>query len=78
MNVIEPGSSSGGSRFDEIARNASKSGAAIRSEDVGNSKKIVMYRNGFVVDDGPLRDFSSPENKRFLQCLNDGRVPPGK
>ncbi len=39
------------------------------------SRKITLYRNGFTVDDGPLRDLESPENKQFLASLSDGYIP---
>jgi hypothetical protein len=38
-------------------------------------KTITLYRNGFTVDHGPLRDLESPENKSFLQDLSLGYVP---
>mmetsp|Transcript_3523 Transcript_3523/g.5485 ORF Transcript_3523/g.5485 Transcript_3523/m.5485 type:complete len:193 (+) Transcript_3523:408-986(+) len=34
-----------------------------------------MYRNGFTVDDGPLRDLTSPESRAFLSSLERGQVP---
>ena len=38
-----------------------------------------MYRNGFTLDDGPLRDGMAegcpPENKEFLDALDKGLVP---
>ena len=38
---------------------------------------ITMYRNGFTVDDGPLRDLTSPENRSFLASLERGQAPEG-
>uniref|UniRef100_A0A7S1W984 SEP domain-containing protein n=1 Tax=Neobodo designis TaxID=312471 RepID=A0A7S1W984_NEODS len=37
--------------------------------------KIVFFRNGFVVDDGDLRDLNDPAQKAFLETLNKGFVP---
>mmetsp|Transcript_147419 Transcript_147419/g.209211 ORF Transcript_147419/g.209211 Transcript_147419/m.209211 type:complete len:179 (+) Transcript_147419:252-788(+) len=34
-----------------------------------------MYRNGFTVGDGPLRDYESPDNKKFLSDMMKGYVP---
>lgn len=34
-----------------------------------------MYRNGFTVDDGPLRDLTSPESMEFIASLEKGEVP---
>ncbi|GMI08791.1 hypothetical protein TrVE_jg6419 [Triparma verrucosa] len=36
---------------------------------------IVMYANGFTVNDGQLRRLDDPANKPFLQSLVSGRVP---
>jgi hypothetical protein len=36
-------------------------------------RRITMYRNGFTIDDGPLRDVTTPENAQFLQILEAGR-----
>jgi len=35
-----------------------------------------MWKNGFQVgDDGPLRDYETPENKQFMSDLHAGRLP---
>ena len=34
-----------------------------------------MYRNGFVVDDGPYRRLDDPANADFLRALAQGRTP---
>ena len=39
------------------------------------SNKIKLYRNGFIVNDGPFRSSSAPENKPFLEKLASGHVP---
>lgn len=50
---------------------AAGSDPAQRNED---SKKIrhsiTFYKNGFVVDDGPLRDMQDPANAAFLNDIN--------
>ena len=33
---------------------------------------IVMYRNGFVVDDGPFRPLDDPANEPFLRDMARG------
>jgi len=38
-------------------------------------KVITMWKNGFSVDDGPLRLFNDPQNQVFLNSLNTGKVP---
>lgn len=36
---------------------------------------ITLYKNGFTVDDGPLRSNTDPANKEFLQDVSGGHVP---
>eukprot|EP01091_Cochliopodium_minus_P021558 TRINITY_DN992_c0_g1_i1.p1 TRINITY_DN992_c0_g1~~TRINITY_DN992_c0_g1_i1.p1 ORF type:complete len:352 (-),score=134.86 TRINITY_DN992_c0_g1_i1:43-1098(-) len=36
---------------------------------------ITLYKNGFTVDDGPLRSNQDPSNKEFLQDVSSGHVP---
>jgi UBX domain-containing protein 1 len=36
---------------------------------------LKMWKNGFSIDDGPLRDFNTPENKQFLSDVRNGDVP---
>lgn len=38
-------------------------------------KKIVLWKNGFSVDDGPLRDYNDPHNAQFMNDIKAGRVP---
>lgn len=39
-------------------------------------RTITMYRDGFVVDDGPYRRLDDPANAAFLRALAVGRTPP--
>lgn len=36
---------------------------------------IVLYKNGFVVDNEPFRSYDTPESKQFMKELNEGYVP---
>lgn len=45
------------------------SGEAVR-------RTITMYRDGFVVDDGPYRRLDDPANAPFLRALAMGQTPP--
>jgi UBX domain-containing protein 1 len=38
-------------------------------------RTITMYRDGFVVDDGPFRRLDDPANAEFLRSLAQGRTP---
>ncbi len=62
--------------FNRIQRGAEHAGALSESE-ASSGRRVVLYRNGFVVDDGPLRDFHEPANTRFLNDLMRGVVPTG-
>ena len=35
-----------------------------------------LWENGFSIDDGPLRDFNTPENRTIMASLAAGIVPP--
>ena len=72
------------SSYDRIINNAindskemndQSSSSSSSSTAPPGSTKITLYRNGFTVDDGPLRDLESNENKQFLSSLSDGYVP---
>lgn len=44
-------------------------------EEQQQRRTITMYRNGFVVDDGPYRRLEDVENAEFLKSLAMGRTP---
>ena len=49
-----------------------------RGSSAGDEKPrrtITMYRDGFVVDDGPYRRLEDPANADFLRALAMGRAP---
>jgi len=35
---------------------------------------LKLWRNGFSVDNGPLRDFHDPTNEKFLKDVTSGSV----
>jgi len=37
--------------------------------------KIVFWKNGFTVSDGPLRSFNDPDNQTFLDSVSKGLIP---
>eukprot|EP00420_Gonyaulax_spinifera_P029364 CAMPEP_0197875822 /NCGR_PEP_ID=MMETSP1439-20131203/4977_1 /TAXON_ID=66791 /ORGANISM="Gonyaulax spinifera, Strain CCMP409" /LENGTH=240 /DNA_ID=CAMNT_0043495059 /DNA_START=82 /DNA_END=804 /DNA_ORIENTATION=- len=37
---------------------------------------VTVYRNGFVVNDGPFRPITDPLNKKFMDDMAAGRCPP--
>ena len=40
-----------------------------------NKIKLVVYRNGFILNNGPFRDSSAPENTEFLESVEKGNIP---
>ena len=63
--------------FDNIVQRASNPSEPREGAPVGPGRVVTMYRNGFTVDDGPLRDLVSPESRAFLQSLERGEAPRG-
>ncbi|XP_050680633.1 NSFL1 cofactor p47 [Leptidea sinapis] len=44
-------------------------------QDDGRNVRLRLYREGFTVDDGPLRHYMDPQNAEFLACIRRGEVP---
>lgn len=66
------GGGGGGGERDSVFRLAQNATA----EDQARVRRtITMYRDGFVVDDGPYRRLDDPENAEFLRALAMGRTP---
>ncbi|XP_023937547.2 uncharacterized protein LOC112045549 [Bicyclus anynana] len=39
------------------------------------SVRLQLYREGFSVDGGPLRQYADPDNAEFLSCIRRGEIP---
>lgn len=51
-------------------------GETSSTTDHSNSEVILkLWKEGFTVNDGPLRNYSDPENQEFLQSVYKGEVP---
>ena len=37
---------------------------------------LKMWTQGFTVNDGPIRDYRSPENQQFIDAIKRGQIPP--
>jgi len=37
--------------------------------------KLNLWKNGFTVDDSPLRDYYSPQNQEFINKIKKGEIP---
>lgn len=64
------------SLFGRIRAGAAAADALVNTSSAV-SRTVTIYRNGFTVDNGPLRDPTAPENASFLSDLTRGRVPRG-
>lgn len=63
---------------DEILRQARQAAGDGRAAEVAADRgvaEIVLYANGFRVNDEPFRDFESAQNRAFLEELKRGEVP---
>lgn len=45
------------------------------SDNISTKFKITLYKNGFTIDDGPLRSADDEAGKLFLKNIADGYVP---
>ena len=85
INVIDPKKASAVDKIvhaaTEKARARAQGGASEEGgdEDEGapptSAVNITFWKNGFTVDDGPLRSTEDPANKAFLASVENGRVP---
>ena len=46
--------------------------AAQPAQEEEQRRRITFWRNGFTVDDGPLRDYKEPQNAAFLNTIRQG------
>ncbi|KAJ1569972.1 hypothetical protein HK096_007931 [Nowakowskiella sp. JEL0078] len=48
-----------------------------RQQDITEvaERQLIFWKNGFSIDDGPLRSYDDPEGKEFLEAINNGRAP---
>ena len=37
--------------------------------------KVILFKNGFILNDGPFRDINIKENKKFIQQIQRGVIP---
>lgn len=80
LNVVGPPRRGGPNILDHIVQQAASNQAEAPAGPREGAQRITiaLYRNGFVVNDGPLRDPTTPENKEFLEHLVKGEIPAGK
>lgn len=80
LAVVGPPSGDPRDLLDRIVNQAREQQPPDSSHESGGDQgiEVTLYRNGFTVNDGPLRDLVSPENRAFLDALQSGVVPQGE
>lgn len=73
--AVEPNHDDEGNASDSIFNMAEAAGPSDTAGDAPVRRTITMYRDGFVVDDGPYRRLDDPANSRFLRSLARGQTP---
>ena len=46
-----------------------------RFDKTKNKIKVILYQNGFILNNGPFRDKSIPENREFMEQIERGLIP---
>lgn len=69
MDVENPNPDPTADQWSQMAAHASSSAAA------PGACQITMYRDGFTIDEGPLRPLSDPLNKKFVDEISRGQCP---
>eukprot|EP01117_Protostelium_nocturnum_P006682 TRINITY_DN2406_c0_g1_i1.p1 TRINITY_DN2406_c0_g1~~TRINITY_DN2406_c0_g1_i1.p1 ORF type:complete len:382 (+),score=173.03 TRINITY_DN2406_c0_g1_i1:144-1289(+) len=54
----------------------SAAGSSKKNEGKTERPVITFWKNGFSLNDGPLRSFTDPANFSFLNAIKMGKVPP--
>jgi len=75
LSVLGPPPSNSPGVFESIIQRA-KVDKESSSDTSEAHTRITLYRNGFTVNDGPLRDGTSDQSRQFLDSLERGEVPP--
>ena len=44
-------------------------------EKTKNKVRLIVYQNGFILNNGPFRDRSIPENDKFMKDVEKGNIP---
>jgi len=73
--AVEPNPGFGGGGSGNVSDNILSQASQQSSSDGQVTRRITMYRSGFVVDDGPYRRLDDPNNSEFLRDLARGITP---
>ena len=48
---------------------------SVKFEKTKNKITLVAFQNGFIINNGPFRDRSIPENNKFMEEVERGNIP---
>ncbi|XP_054161465.1 NSFL1 cofactor p47-like [Oppia nitens] len=48
---------------------------AVHNQKQNRDMILKFWRNGFSIDDGPLREYNDPQNQEFLNSIKKGEIP---
>jgi hypothetical protein len=68
----------GNNAYDEYNKNNypnNNRNNAHQFEQTKNKVKLIVYKNGFILNNGPFRDRIEPENEEFLEQVERGVIP---
>jgi hypothetical protein len=68
----------GNNAYDEYNKNNypnNNRNNAHQFEQTKNKVKLIVYKNGFILNNGPFRDRTEPENEEFLEQVERGVIP---
>eukprot|EP01086_Lenisia_limosa_P014820 TRINITY_DN4627_c0_g1_i2.p1 TRINITY_DN4627_c0_g1~~TRINITY_DN4627_c0_g1_i2.p1 ORF type:complete len:276 (-),score=53.36 TRINITY_DN4627_c0_g1_i2:64-891(-) len=60
---------------DEVMSSAAVPGSSPQQTQKKKNITVTFWKNGFSVDDGPLRLMDDPQNQQFIQDVTNGDVP---
>ena len=61
---------------EDYMQKMSKQGGDKESFDkIKNKITLKVYKNGFMIDNGPFRSIEVPENKKFMEEVEKGFIP---
>lgn len=71
QNPSDPNAAGDDEQWKRMQQMASSSSGPLPSDHV----QVTVYRNGFVVGEGPFRNITDPLNKKFMDEMAQGRCP---
>jgi UBX domain-containing protein 1 len=64
-----------GQMMERLQREQAARGGAVPASGTRRVVNVTVYRNGFTVDDGPLRTLEDERNQAFMRSLTEGYCP---